>query len=188
MKTRSALRVLLAAGACCLAAAVGAQPPEEKPAEKQEKTDAPPRAKSYTDDDLKKYTEERAANPESESSPGDAAAPADEPNADEPGEPPAEGEGRQFWADRAKAQRERIAAAEESIVATEEKIAGLRNDRDPTRAMDPFRLQTIEAETRKAAGELEAAKEELAEARAALEAVLQDARKRGVPNGWLREP
>jgi hypothetical protein len=170
-----------------------------KPAEKQErsaekdkdkkdrdgkvkKPQAPAPPKSYTDDDLKKYEEERAANPASSSD--DQPLVEDHP-ALEDGEG---GEGRAFWVERLKAERDRIAAAETAMADLEEKIAALRNDRDPTRVMEPFRLQAIEADIAKATGELEAAKKELAQARAALEAVRQDARKRGVPNGWLREP
>ena len=54
--------------------------------------------------------------------------------------------------------------------------------------MEPFRLQRIEADIAKALDELEAANKELSGARAEQEKLLQDARQRGVPLGWLREP
>jgi hypothetical protein len=194
------VRVLVvAAAAGCLALPALAQTTSgAKPAEKREKTTekdkdekdrkppAPAPPKSYTDDDLKKYEEERSGK-------ADGASSDDQPLAeDHPASGGAEdgegGEGRAFWAERLKAERDRIAAAETAVADLEEKIAALRNDRDPTRVMEPFRLQAIEADIAKATGELEAANKELALARAALEAVLQDGRKRGVPNGWLREP
>jgi hypothetical protein len=198
-----AVRVLVAAASSCLAVpavahASGGKPAEsqQKPAAKdKDKKDGKPQApappapappKSYTDDDLKKYEEERSGK-------ADGASSDDQPLAeDHPASGGAEdgegGEGRAFWAERLKAERDRIAAAETAVADLEEKIAALRNDRDPTRVMEPFRLQAIEADIAKATGELEAANKELALARAALEAVLQDGRKRGVPNGWLREP
>jgi hypothetical protein len=160
------------------------EPQEQAAADRAGKPAGPARAKAYTDDDLKKYADERAARGESASSSDDT------PLVEERPEPPdaESGESRQVWADRARAQRERIAAAQATLAEIEERIAALRNDREPTRVMEPFRLQAIEGEIRKATEELEAAKKELAEARAALEAVEQDARRRGVPAGWLREP
>ena len=199
MTIGSTARVLVAAVSSCLALPAVAQTTSGgKPAEKREKStekdkdkkDKKPQAtapaKSYTDDDLKRYEEERSGKADRASSDDQPLAedhPA--PGGSEDGEG---GEGRAFWAERLKAERDRIAAAETAIADLEEKIAALRNDRDPTRVMEPFRLQAIEADIAKATGELDAAKKELAQARAALEAVLQDARKRGVPNGWLREP
>jgi len=54
--------------------------------------------------------------------------------------------------------------------------------------MEPFRLQRIEADIAKAMGELEAMNKELAAAREEQEKLFQEAQRKGVPLGWLREP
>jgi predicted nucleic acid-binding Zn-ribbon protein len=54
--------------------------------------------------------------------------------------------------------------------------------------MDPFRLQTIEAEIAKATAELDEARKELRSAREAQEALREEARRKGVPPGWLDQP
>jgi hypothetical protein len=145
---------------------------------------APP-AKVFTEDDLKKYSDDPEGKPRSKTTGADRAAPADDASA-----VPVEEEhgGRQVWADRAKSARDRIAQAEAVIAGIEAQIAQLRTDRGVEGAMEAFRLQRIEADIAKAASELEAANKELADARAEQEKLFEEARRRGVPLGWLREP
>ena len=154
---------------------------------KAKKPASPAPPKVFTDDDLKKYSDdpEGTAKKKKTDEPEAAAAPAEEAPA-----APQEEEfgGKQLWMDRAQSARDRIHQAQATVANLEAKIAQLRNDRGVEGAMEPFRLQRIEADIAKALGELEAANKELAQAREQQEKLLQDAQKRGVPMGWLREP
>jgi chromosome segregation ATPase len=90
------------------------------------------------------------------------------------------------WRVRATALRDAISSAEKSIPEIEDRIAGLRNDRNPTNLMDPNREQTRQAEIAKAQAELEAVKAGLETSRQALAALEEEARRKGIPPGWLR--
>ena len=131
-------------------------------------------AKVYTNDDL--GAEHSTAAPPAAGSA--AAAPSPAPTMD-PG---------QRWRRDAKARRDAITRAEGKVAAAQARVESLLVDLNPTNVMDPNRLQTLEADRAKAAADLEAAKDELAKARQALEDLEEEARKSGVPPGWLREP
>ena len=99
--------------------------------------------------------------------------------------------GRQHWETRAREARENLAEAQANVAELEQRITDLRTDRGAVsadNALDPFRLQTLQAEIQKATAQLEAARARARAMRAALEAVLDDARKQSVPAGWVREP
>jgi hypothetical protein len=98
----------------------------------------------------------------------------------------AEQEEEAGWRGRATALRDAISSAEKSIPEIEDRIAGLRNDRNPTNLMDPNREQTRQAEIAKAQAELEAVKAGLETSRQALAALEEEARRKGIPPGWLR--
>jgi hypothetical protein len=160
----------------------------DKKKKKEKKPASPAPRRVYTDEDLKDYREGRAgqnAQPQSATAPGNE-------TSDAPAETaaPAEEEhgGRQVWADRAMSARERVGNAETRVEQLEARIAALRTDRGAERAMDPFRLQTIEAEIAKATAELDEARKELRSAREAQEALREEARRKGVPPGWLDQP
>lgn len=138
-------------------------------------------AKVYTNDDLS----EAHSGPEKLAAPVSAApaaaasaAPAPAPTMD-----PAD-----RWRRDAKARRDAVTRAEAKVAAIQAKIDALMLDRDPVNVMDPNRMQTLEAVKAKALQDLETAKAELSQARQALEDLEEDARKNGVPPGWLREP
>ena len=137
--------------------------------------------KVYTNDDLgaehAATAAPAAASPSAASTPS-APAPAPAPTAD-----PA-----QRWRRDAKQRRDAIAGAEAKVAGLQARLDALMADRDPTNVMDPNRLQTLEAEKVKVRAELDAAKDELAKARQALEDLQEAARKAGVPAGWLDEP
>ena len=151
------------------------------------KKPASPAPKVFTDDDLKKYSDdpEGTAKKKTEGEAAPASAPAEEANETAQD---AEFGGKQVWVDRAEGVRDRINQAQATVANLEAKIAQLRNDRGVEGAMEPFRLQRIEADIAKALGELEAANKELSAAQAAQEKLFQEARQRGVPMGWVREP
>jgi hypothetical protein len=89
------------------------------------------------------------------------------------------------WRGRATALRDAIIGAEKSIPEIEDRIAGLRNDRNPTNLMDPNREQNRQAAITKAQAELESAKAALEASRQALANLEEEARRKGIPPGWL---
>ena len=90
------------------------------------------------------------------------------------------------WRGRAAALRDAISNAEKSIPEIEDRIAGLRNDRNPTNLMDPNREQNRQAEIAKAQAELESVRAGLERSRQALADLEEEARRKGIPPGWLR--
>jgi hypothetical protein len=92
-----------------------------------------------------------------------------------------------FWHERARAQRETISRTEKTISDLEQRIGELRDDRNPTNLMDPNREQTRQAQIAKAQADLEAAKASLEGARQALANLEEEARRKGIPPGWLSE-
>jgi chromosome segregation ATPase len=90
------------------------------------------------------------------------------------------------WRGRAAALRDAISNAEKSIPEIEDRIAGLRNDRNPTNLMDPNREQNRQAEITKAQAELESVRAGLERSRQALADLEEEARRNGIPPGWLR--
>ena len=144
-------------------------------------------AKVYTNDDLDaaRSAPEGQGTVSTPGTPAASATPAPSANAPAPAPTmdPAE-----RWRRDAKARRDAIARSEAKVAAIQAKIDALMLDRDPVNVTDPNRLQTLEAVKAKAIEDLETAKAELSEAREALEALEEDARKNGVPPGWLREP
>jgi outer membrane protein TolC len=91
------------------------------------------------------------------------------------------------WRERGRVAREAISAAETSIVDLESRIAALRNDRGQTGVMDPSREQTRQAQIAQAQADLEKARADLDRARQALTDLEEDARRKGILPGWLRE-
>lgn len=143
-------------------------------------------AKVYTNDDL----DAARSAPEGKgtvSTPGAPAPSATPPSANAPSPAPTM-DPAERWRRDAKQRRDAITRAEAKAAALQAKIDALMLDRDPVNVTDPNRLQTLEAVKAKAMQDLETAKTELSEARQALEALEEDARKNGVPPGWLREP
>lgn len=90
------------------------------------------------------------------------------------------------WRGRASALRDAITAAEKSIPEIEDRIAGLRNDRNPTNVMDPNREQNRQAEIANAQAQLEGVRAGLERSRQALADLEEEARRKGIPPGWLR--
>jgi hypothetical protein len=90
------------------------------------------------------------------------------------------------WRGRAAALRDAISSAEKSIPQIEDRIAGLRNDRNPTNVMDPNREQKRQAEITAAQAELESVRAGLERSRQALADLEEEARRKSIPPGWLR--
>jgi hypothetical protein len=130
--------------------------------------------KVYTNDDL---GEDHAA-----SQPAAAASTAEAPK------PALTMEPAQRWRRDAKLARDAITRAETKVATLQARLDALLLDRNPTNVGDPNRLQSLEAERAKVRADLETAKDELAKARQAKDDLEEEARKSGVPPGWLREP
>jgi len=138
-------------------------------------------AKVYTNDDLdgaRSAAESQGTVSTPAASAPSGAAPTPAPTMD-----PA-----QRWRRDGKQRRDAVTRSEAKVAAIQAKVDALLLDRDPVNVMDPNRLQTLEAVKARALQDLETAKAELSQARQALEDLEEDARKSGIPPGWLREP
>lgn len=163
-------------------------------AKKKHKKDTP----VYTDEDLKKRAQAPSATPAagpvgsgtSEGSQGGGGGGSSEGSGEggrHRGEGGDAGGEASFRAERTN-RVNAIKQAEEHISATQARLNTMNDDLMPTNLGDPNRLQTLEADKAKARQELEDAQAELKRAREELADFDEDARKKGTPPGWLREP
>jgi hypothetical protein len=104
-------------------------------------------------------------------------------------EPPAEenkADDEQFWKDRYKDLAEDLHAAEEKLQQLQEEMNGLRiayyAEQDGVAGRPK-----INSEIEKQFEEIEAAKKKVEDSKQALEILEEEARKAGVPPGWVRE-
>lgn len=117
------------------------------------------------------------------------AAPAPEP-ADTPSTQAAPGEEqRALWKTRAANLRTALAAAQKDLEQAQRAEAAFRSDMAPLSApdaQDPMRLQKREARLVEMNKQIEVLKAAVATARANITAFEDEARRAGVPAGWLR--
>jgi hypothetical protein len=152
----------------------------------------------YTDDDLKKRAPDAQASPQAAG--GTPAATAGASGGGEGSEGSGEGgeggegSGRSgdrgdesYWRQGATAHRAAMQRAEQRIEAAQLRINALMSDAVPTNVGDPFQQQTLEAERAKARKELEDAQRELELAEDAFHVFEEEARRKGVPPGWVEE-
>jgi hypothetical protein len=92
-----------------------------------------------------------------------------------------------YWRERAMERRREVGRAEQRVPPIEQRIADLRNDRNPTNLMDPNREQNRQAQLAQALADLERAKADVERAKQALTDLEEDARRKSIPPGWLRE-
>lgn len=147
--------------------------------------------KVYTNDDLKKYTppapDQAAPATAPVPSPDDPVAAATTKPAAEPPAPPGEAteaKDEAYWKGLMTAARTKLERDESYLEALQSRINALTNDfyaRD-----DPAQRDQIWSQRVKALDELERMKTEVAEDKKAIEKVQEDARREGVPPGWLR--
>ena len=93
------------------------------------------------------------------------------------------------WKSRADQARLAIRNAEDAVQDAEKEIETYRGDQSALtaqEAQDPMRLQKREAHIQELVGKRDLQKELLSNARKALVVLEQEARRRGVPPGWLR--
>jgi hypothetical protein len=149
-------------------------------------------AKVYTNKDLKPVpppasapaadakTDEKA-DKDNPAKPGDKADKADAAAA------PAKGDlvkDQAYWAGRLKSAQEQLARDETYAAAMQSRINALTTDfvnRD-----DPAQRRTLEQDRLKSIAEMDRLKQAIANDKKALDSLLEEARRAGVPPGWLR--
>lgn len=143
-------------------------------------------AKVYTNDDLKKYP---TPAPSPAQPAPDAAAPAPVPAPDDKPEQPKpagqeEPKDEAYWRGLITAARTKLERDESYLEALQSRVNALTNDfyaRD-----DPAQRAVIWTQRTKALDEMERLKTEIAEGTKNIAKIQEDARRAGVPPGWLR--
>jgi hypothetical protein len=96
---------------------------------------------------------------------------------------------KSVWTDRAVAVKAAVAAAQLQLEQMEKDVATFRSDQAPlsaAEAQDPMRLQKREAKIAEMNKAIETQKAVVAEARKSVSAFEAEARRAGVPPGWIR--
>lgn len=180
------------AGTTALSAQLGSVARKEAERRKTAK-----QGKSYTNDDLPAVPPPSSAPASSGTQSPDATAPAaaapppSAPSSDAAAAPPrvsadpAERKKEEAaWRERIKAEREALDRAKTFADALQTKINSLNTDfvnRD-----DPAQRATIAADRDKSLAELDRLKKEIAEHTKAIAGIQEEARRAGVPAGWVR--
>jgi chromosome segregation ATPase len=94
---------------------------------------------------------------------------------------------QRYWQDRANVIRTAIDTDQRRIAELQEKIGQLRDDRGVNNAMDPNREQSRQAAIADAQAELERVRADLDRQRQAMSDLEDEARRKSIPPGWLRE-
>jgi hypothetical protein len=159
--------------------------------EKKKKATKPP-SKVYTEEDLKKARESGSGAvtvlPENGNLEAAPAASSDDDEVVSGEGRPAGGRKRNeaYWRTRATQLREAAEEADNKVKELEARIAALRNDMSPTNVQDPNRLQSRDRDLREAMDSLDATRRAAGTARKALADLEEEARRAGVPPGWVR--
>jgi hypothetical protein len=101
-----------------------------------------------------------------------------------PAAPPAAPRDEKYWRARLEAARNALSRAQTFHDALQSRVNALSTDfvnRD-----DPAQRNMIAGERQKALAELERVKQEIVDGQKAIAAIQEDARKAGVPPGWVR--
>jgi len=141
--------------------------------------------KVYTNDHLKSDPKD-ASTPDSGSASATTPPPQPDANADgKAKEPPVkEVKDEAYWRDRMKAEREALARAETFAGALQSQINGLYAEFTACQA--PPQCNEISARRQKSIAELDRVKKEVAQHTKGVADIQEDARKAGVPAGWVR--
>jgi hypothetical protein len=155
--------------------------------------------KAYTNNDLKKYPASTAPAPGTDPAPPPpVAAPGDQPpgaggakpDAAKPGADPAKPAGQEeqkdeaYWRGRLTAAQSKLERDQQFLEALQAQVNSLTNDfyaRD-----DPAQRAVLWTQRTKALAEMERLKTEIAEGNKAIANIREEARREGVPPGWLR--
>ena len=156
-------------------------------AEEARRKQQPKPAKVYTNQDLKRdpTTPTPAAAPAAPTAGAAMPAPAEAPApAAEPAAPAAPARDQASWRGRMTAARDQLDRSQTFAAALQSRIDALTLDfvnRD-----DPAQRSVVEQNRLKALAELERVQREIASQTKAITAIEDEARKAGVPAGWLR--
>lgn len=144
-------------------------------------------ARVYTNGDLRSDISKGVPLPPSVATPGDKPANASPKNGT-PGAPAAAAPGgikdQAYWASRIKEARDKVQRTQIFADSLQSRINALLTDfvnRD-----DPAQRAKIEGDRKTALAELERVKKELEDQIKAITAIEDEARRAGVPSGWLR--
>ena len=147
-------------------------------------------AKVYTNNDLRPDISGRATPPSITTPVSGNASPSNVtpgvPSVNLPGgtAPPAPAQGQAYWQGRIKDARDAVTRSQMFLDSLQSRINALQTDfvnRD-----DPAQRAKIETDRRAALAEFERVKKELDEATKRITAIEDEARRAGVPAGWLR--
>jgi hypothetical protein len=155
-------------------------------AARRKSVDAP--VKVYTNDDLRADFTRPAATPSPAppTSPGAApAAPAAAPNPATAAAPAGPVRDQAYWSTRMSEARATLARSQAFAQALQNRIDMLWTDF--VNRGDPVQQRAIEQERNKALAELDALKKEIDENVRAISQIEDEARRAGVPVGWLRQ-
>lgn len=190
-----------------LTAGAGAQSLGEV-AEKEKQKKKDPNARSFSDDDLGKYREPgakasptpRPGRPAPTTSRGQTASPGagseERPSDADVNTGTAEPQkrspvGEAEWRARVAEKRAAVSMAEQALARVQAKIDALRGPQSqPTQSQgleqDPYRVLTQDPQRQSLEQELAQARADLDKARTELANLEEEARRKGVPPGWLR--
>lgn len=142
-------------------------------------------AKTYTNNDLKPdHGTVRPPAPATPASPAPGAATVDLPGGTEPEPPAAEAKGEAYWSDRINGARSALERSRIFAESLQSRINALTTDfvnRD-----DPAQRAVIETNRKTALAELDRVQKEIEAQQKAIVAIEDEARRAGVPSGWLR--
>jgi hypothetical protein len=136
------------------------------------------KTKKFTDEDLAKLAK---AHPPGKAASAPASSQSQESSGFDDGGPSTP----EFWRPAVDGARAEVARREGAVKELEARIQELRADTRPTRLTEPNRAGVIAQEISKLLGELETAKTSVEEAKQALEDLLEEARRAGVPASQL---
>jgi len=138
--------------------------------------------KVYTNDDLKGSSAPAASTPVATTPATAAAEPS--PSGGDKAKPADPAKDESAWRDRIKAERDALAKAESFAAALQSQINGLYGEFTACQA--PTQCNDVSAKRQKAIGDLDGAKKEIEGHKKAIADIQEEARKAGVPAGWVR--
>lgn len=193
---RLALAALLLAVAPALLGQSLAEVADKNKAKKKD-----PKAKTFTNDDLDKI---HAAQPTPSPTPkgakptkpfvsnwaeSEGVLPGDSDGQEQVAPPTGEASSEPYWRKRFEEARDKIKEAEKRASDLQARYTALASDMNPNPADigDPMRVFNLDEKKRQTLQELEQAKADVAAAKRALEDLQDQARRKAVPPGWVRE-
>jgi len=159
--------------------------------EEERRKTQPQATKVYTNKDLADVPPSTApspapaaASPGTPAASGSATSPATKDDQKDAKDDKSEAKGQSYWSGRMKTAQQALDRDSTFADALQSRISALTTDfvnRD-----DPAQRATIERDRQKAVAELDRLKKQVADDRKAISTIEEEARRAGVPPGWLR--